>query len=602
MDTYTVIKNGLVLTLDRKGQTGYYNIIIRNGKIFLIDYERKFNEKEFRHKNPDSEIIEARDKLIMPGFFNSKLVSAYSLNKIFFRKCSYQNISSWLSLKLIDRYLTGIENTETLRDLLKIVYRRSLKNGEIFINECSTGIGKDFADIYFTDFEWIKQYYNLTSYDFNILPGSEGKISYGFVTDENINNYSLSSIKKNLTGKKIKLFIEGSLSDKSFESIKKVFGKPFINVLADMDLVSADTIISNPTHLNPVELEILVQKKAHILVSPSDYVNLSYRTIDIDELILSEANMIIGTGYTGNDVLSELKLLSQLVSKNILSSENIIRLAVYNPSVMFGVSNLTGSIERNKSADLIFFDLSDLRNTLTLPEADSENVSEFIIQNLTAKDISDVMIRGEILIRDKKEQTDYEAGNKTDEISKKLYRAGKYFEYKEKYLMRVRVDKLGANADEDAEDETKEEIFVDLTETGEYVGEGEFTILGTKEEEFEKPRERDIPKTDKHPGLKEIKSLENDMNLFEGLEDKEEIQKLKKPLEKKTPDKKITEDIDKDKIEIKDVRPLQFDDTVIKPVPNEEKLSGDVKEEIDVKKEPEPKTPQKLKFGFRDDE
>jgi len=46
VDNYIIIKNGLVLTLDRKGQTGYFNIIIKNNKIFLIDYEKKFNEKK----------------------------------------------------------------------------------------------------------------------------------------------------------------------------------------------------------------------------------------------------------------------------------------------------------------------------------------------------------------------------------------------------------------------------------------------------------------------------------------------------------------------------------------------------------------------------
>lgn len=605
MDKFTVIKNGLVLTLDKKGQTGYFNIIIRNGKIFLIDYERKFNEKEFKLKNPESEIIDAKDKLIMPGFFNSKLVSSYSLNKVFFKKCSYQNISSWLSLKLVDRCLTQLENAGTLKDLLKLSYLRSLHNGEIFLNESSISIEKDFFDIHFTDFEWIRQYYNLTSYDYKISPGQEGKISYGFISDENINNYSLSSIRKNLSGKKLKLFIEASLSEKSFDSIKKVFGRSFINVLSDMDLVSADTIISNPTHLNPVEIDILKQRRSSIIISPSDYVNLSYKKIDFDELILSGINMIIGTGYTGNDILSELKIFSTLISRNILSYESILQLAVYNPSLVFGVSNLTGSLERNRSADMIFFDLKDLRNTVTLPETDRESISEFIIQNLTSKDICDVMIRGEMLIRDGKEQINFieSAQTKSYEISQKLYSAGKYFEFKEKYLMRGRVDKLNEDITGEEEEEKREEIFVDMTETGEYVGEGEFTIIGAKEDEFEKPRERDIPKTEKQFNLKEIKSLEKDMNLFEGLEDTEEVIKPVKAKKKIVPDKIITEDTDEQKIVIKDVKPLLFDDTAIETGSEILKEANvEKKEEPEIKKEPELQAPKKLKFGFRDEE
>ncbi len=619
MDKYIIIKNGLVLTLDRKGQTGYFNIIIKNGKIFLIDYEKKFNEKEFRSKNPDALIIDAKDKLIMPGFFNSKLISSYTLNKVFFRKCSYQNINSWLSLKWIDNYLSRIENAEMLRDLLKINYLRSLKSGEIFINESSHVITKDFADVYFSDREWIRQYYNLTAYDYKIQPSPDGNISFGIINDENVNNYSLTSVKKNFSGKKVKLFIEASLSEKTFDSIRKVFGRTFISVLAEMDMISADTVISNPTHISPVEMEILKMKNATVILCPSDFVNLSDKKLDLDELINSDIRLIIGTGYTGTDILSELKILSTLVSKNLFSYENILQTAILNPSLVYGVSNLTGSIDRNRSADLIFFDLKDLRNTLSLPETDKDNVCEFIVQNLSSKDISDVMLKGEHLIKDRAEQSENQASfhERSAEISQKLYSAGKYFQYKEKYLMRGRVDKLSLeNSDEGSEDEKKPEIFVDMTETGEYTGEGEFTIIGAKEEEFEKPRDRDKKPVEVNLNLQEITSLEYGLNLFEGFES------LPKTVKSKHSGKKHVKEIKKE--EVFSAEKLSFSD--INENPEEEKKDDtENKKEIEniireskeeaadngeseitdtsefKTKAPEPKR-TKLKFGFKDGE
>ena len=624
MDNYIIIKNGLVLTLDRKGQTGYFNIIIKNNKIFLIDYENKFNEKEFRSKNPDSVIIDAKDKLIMPGFFNSKLISSYTLNKIFFKKCTYQNINSWLSLKWIDNYLSSIENAEMLRDLLRINYLRSLQNGEIFINESSHVISRDFFDVYFTDFDWIKQYYNLTSYDFKIPPALNGRISYGFINDENVNNYSLTSVKKNLSGSKVKLYIEASLSEKAFDSIKKVFGRTFINVLAEMDMISSDTIISNPTHISPLEFEILRMKNATVLLCPSDFVNLSDKKLDLDELVSSGINLILGTGYTGTDILSELKILSTLVSKNLFSYENILQTAILNPSLVYGVSNVTGTIERNRSADLIFFDLKDLRNTLSLPETDKDNVCEFLVHSLCSKDISDVMLKGELLIKDGVEQFEMNGSERerSEEISHRLYSAGKYFEYKEKYLMRGRVDKLSLDGSgEDEEAEKKEEIFVDMTETGEYAGEGEFSIIGKREEEFEKPRERDKEQPDKHINLQEIKSLENDLNLFEGFESLPKDKKSKSSGKKSLKDKKIPEVFSAEKISFSDMNEDAAEDTKEEIVKNTEKEveskeaknepvisapadsnnSSEFKETKEVKSS-EPKKITKLKFGFKDGE
>lgn len=585
-DEYIVIKNGLVLTLDRKGQTGFYNLIIRNGKIFLIDHENKFNDKEFRAKNPDAVIIDATDKLIMPGFFNSRLISSYSLNKLFFQKCSYENINSWLSLKLIENYLSAPENSETLKDLLSLSYSRSLQNGELCINESSAEIKKDFFDLYFKNDDWIEQYFKLTVYDYPVFSGLKGQekfLSIGFRTDEDINNYSLTSIKKALADNKLKIFIDASLSGKTFDSIKKVLGKPFISVLADMELISSGTIITNPTHLNLLEIDILKKKKASILISPSDYLNLSDKKIDLDELINSGLNIIIGTGFTGKDILTELKTLSSMVSRNILNGRSLLKMAIQNPSVVFGVANVMGSIERNKSADIILFSLRDSRNALTLPELTNETVSDFVIKNLSVKDISDVILRGKVLIKDKTESFEKFETNtkKLRDISDKIYSAGKYFEYKEKYLMRGRVDKIKT----DIEDEVpSEEIFVDMVETGEYIGEGEFTIVGTKEEDFEKPRDREKTE-DLSVNLKEINSMSDELNFFDESEDAQILQPVLK-------NKEVVIEVAAEKIESEQ---LQIEPTTTEASEQEIEISENPKEETELPK-------KKLKFGFSDEE
>ena len=515
MEDFILIKHGLVLTLDRKGTAGYFNILVRNGKIYHVDYENKFNEKEFISKYPDTLIIDAADRIIMPGFFNSKLISSYSLNKYFFKKCTYENINSWLSLKLTERFLSAKENSDLNHELFRISHARSLLNGELFISESSSSISKEFFDKYFKDSDQIKQYFNLTVYDYGLLSditGQEKNISLGFRTDEDINNYSLASMKKVLSGNKLRLFIDASLSQKTFESVKKDFGKPFITVLSEMELLSQGTVISNPTHLSQIELDILSKKGATVLLSPSDYLNFQDKKTDLDEIFLSELNIITGTGYTGDNIFAELKILSSLISKNVISSEELLKTAIRNPSHLFGISNITGSIERNKSADMIILSLEDIRNVPAIPEIESEVLSDFIIRNLSAKDISDVILRGRVLVRDKELLTEDSSllRKKSEEISARIYTEGKYFEYKEKYLMRGRVDKLKA----DRQEKKSAEIFVDIKETeGEYIGEGEFTILRPKLEDFEQIRVKTI--IDEINNIEEISSLDDGVDFLD---------------------------------------------------------------------------------------
>lgn len=620
MDEYILIKNGLVLTLDRKGMTGYFNILIRNGKIFLIDYERKFNEKEFIAKYADTKVIDARNKIVMPGFFNSRLISSYSLNKYFFKKCNYENLNSWLSLKLIDKYLSNTANSKILNELLKISYMRSLHRGEIFICESSTAIMKEFFEKHFSDTEWIKQYFNLAVYDYTMLSelsGQEKFISLGFKADEDINNYSLASMKKTLSGNKLRLLIEASLSQKTFESVKKVFGKPFINVLSEMELISPSTVISNPTYLTKGETEILINKNAAVQISVSDYINFNDNKTDFDELIYSDLNIILGTGYTGSSIFSELKILSSLVTNSNLNSEALLKMVTLNPALVFGVSNLTGSIERNKSADMIILSVSDVRNALTIPEISSEIVSEFIIQNLSEKDISEVILKGEILIRDKKELSSEInfALKKSEEISKKIYQEGKYFEYKEKYLMRGRVDKMNPETEEETE-EKPEEIFVDMTVTGnEYIGEGEFTVLGIKEDDYKNLRVKAKSEV-VSVKISEINSLENDLNFLDEDEDSQEISEpgnRKKISVKKESIKTVnihtgaisekSEEAENIKKEITDnfAEEIKMD----LGVENEEKIETEEKTEMEKSNEIN-ETPilvkSKLKFGFGDND
>lgn len=605
MSGFTIIKNGLVLSLDRKGMTGFFTVIIRNGKIFLIDYENKFTEKEFLLKYPGSEIIDATGKLVMPGFFNSRLVTFYSFGKYFFKKCNYDNLYSWHSLKLIDRFISEESNYDLISDMMKISFARTAENGEIFFCESNFPFKKEFFDRRFLDTDWIKQYFSITVNDYTLLSGLTGQekfISLGFRTDEDINNYSLTSIKKAISEFRYRVFIEASLSQKTFDSIKKVFGKPLINVLSEMELISPSVIISNPTHLSNPEAEILIKKRAAVIVSVSDYLNFQQTRTDFDSLISSGLNIILGTGYTGSSIFSELKLLAGLLPRSSISYEHLMKTAIQNPAQVFGIGNLTGSIERNKSADLMILNLNDIRNSLNIPEISSENLCDFIISNLSEKDITHVFIKGEPVVRDGRNimiDTD-KALERAAEISGIIYSAGKYFEYKEKYMMRGRVDMLNTETPENTEI-PKQEIFVDMTETGgEYTGEGEFTILGAKEEEYEKTREK-IPAEDISENINEITSLDRGLSFLEDetltqhIEEEPKAASSKVSFSEKTESPEITEN--EIKSGITKPEKIRFTDESVTGKDLDSIKNENTESEI----QPESKLKKtKLKFGFGD--
>jgi hypothetical protein len=311
--------------------------------------------------------------------------------------------------------------------------------------------------------------------------------------------------------------------------------------------------------------------------------------------------------------MDEIKVFSQLVYKSNLSSETLLRMITDFPSRILGISGECGSIERNKFADLIFFDISSLRNSLIIPEIDSEMLSWFIIENLNTNDISDVMFKGNFLKRNNNliPANEEFLRKNYSEVIRKAYEAGKYFEFKEKYLMRNRVKELSRKGGRNK----TPEIYAQMPGgTGTYdenanqsaSEDSEFKVIGTQQAEaFGFQDEQDGLNDRILSAVSEIDNLDNGLSLFDdsvfknmpgGMKDIEKIPKIQG-----LPGNENAKPVIVKKIRFDDFNDTRFNEdsgesTAVKDTPNE-KNSGEKKKEENVvfKK-------IKLKFGFSDDE
>jgi hypothetical protein len=605
MDKLIVIKNALVLTLDDFGKTGYFNLVIKNDRILDIDYENELtNNSAIFLKYPGAYIIDAHDKLIIPSFLNLNLNSTFYQCTSLLRGFKFSNLAENLSSSLIEKYFLEPKNKEDLKNLIAINYYSSLQNGEAVLLESSRLMTKDFIsenrkfgflsyqDIVFTAYENA----------FSSFLSEKGFLHCVGIKDEDeINTYSLNALVNSFASGKKVLFFEVLQKSNSVEILKKSFSKSLIKLLSEVELLSEKVIFSNPIYLNSDEIELLEKKKSNLVLSPTDILKLSEKNFDFYDFIKRELNISLGSGYNGKSVFNELQVLYSILQKEYFSSDELLRTVTVNPAKALKIFDNYGSIEKNKFANLVFFSLCDLRNILNVPEINSEKVSEFIIENFDTKDITDVIIKG-IPVKRNNQSKLYNPDTikqiKTT-LTKRIYEVGKYLEFKEKYLMRKRVNELSG------EEVEKSVMYVDNYEEDDYsaldskaITDSEFRILGVEDAGNLVINEIDNYTSMNEADIKELGSLSDRFFVFE--EEVVDAKSSTKAQKQKVPkevtlrfddfaDTKNVEEVNTNK-EHRDIKSVE-----VKEVKEEKKESPKEEQKVQFKK-------KKLRFGFNLDE
>ena len=500
-----IITNGLVLTLDKDNNAGVYNIVIKDGKIAEIDQTGKLTPDYIAENYPDAEVTDATGKIILPGFVNSNLNSSSRLSKIFFKRNIYDSLANNISLDLLCNYFKNEKNVEELYLLLRYNFARALLDGEVSLIEVSECLSHEFYKSVLEQNEHINPALILCAPDSAMNDYMASKKIPHFIRfgrEDNMNTYSLNALKKYLDEDNTMVCCDVMNSEKAVEEIKGSFGKSAVKIFDDYGILSEKVFFTNPVYLTESDRDLLNEKKAGVIFNTTDYIRLAKGRMDVNALMDDGVNVFLGTGYLGNSILSEIKTFSEMFYTPKIKYSNILKMGIANP--LFA----GGSITSNRPADLVMFSLGDIRNYISSPETDAEKLSEFIIENLTTKDICEVMINGETVSAD----TSDELNEKIAGLSEEIFRVGNYFEFKERYLMKKRVDELKLGKGKKTEQSADmSEMPVEETSA---VDDG-FRIVGVKKsEDYTKERPLFEQQRRKNVYLTEITSFKRGLSVF----------------------------------------------------------------------------------------
>lgn len=595
MSDVKIIKDGLLLSLDKESTTGFFDVVIKGDLISEVIPSENFDIKLLNERYPDAEIINAKGKLVLPGLINSNLNSSFILSRMFIKNNYYDSLHSIPSLKRLEKYFTNLNTDEDLYQLMTYAYMDMLMSGVTTLADVSSYPYRDFLKKKFSDNQLIKQNVIFTSYHFSTSTFFKYQDQFyltGFKFEEELNNYSINSIKKNFHVGENKLYLDIFNSELYSEQVSRSFGKTLVSLFDEFKLLSENTIISNPISINERDIKTLGDCKVNVVFNPTDFIKLARKNIEFESIMNSCANASIGTGYYGRDLLSECRSFSKLIYKSKFKYSDILKMITINGAKNFNVDSFKGSISRNYKADIVFFDMSDIRNIPDIPGIDEELLSEYVIETFSCKDISDVMVSGEIVYSDKSVKginTENLYFN-TKELIKKIYKVSSYFEYKDSIHSRRSAEKILSKPVDSSQFRkvihARDDEFNDSQD--------EFTIVGTQSMEIFDT----VVKTDKNPDelTKFIHKIESFTNGF-----------IYKTGEEQAPVKKIFfDDVSGEKQsgnETQTVRQIKEESEA--EVLLVENSKPDIKHDS---KTPESTTPDKvvlkkskLKFGFSDD-
>lgn len=201
------------------------------------------------------------------------------------------------------------------------------------------------------------------------------------------------------------------------ENSRQEHGMPVIPYVKKQNLFDAKVIAAHCVHVDEGEILTLLHHNAGVAHNPSSNLKLASGFAPVSNMIDAGLNVGIGTdGPASNndlDMFEEMRLASfiaKAVSNDptVIPARTTLSMATRMGAKALHISDLTGSLEPNKRADLILLDISPLHNT---PRFRRENNGLYaqIVYAAKSTDVTDVMVNGRWLMRERQLTTLNEA-------------------------------------------------------------------------------------------------------------------------------------------------------------------------------------------------
>lgn len=401
----TVIKNGTVITMDEKRKSKYENldVVIKDDKIFKL---------EKSYQGSADKIIDATDKIVMPGLINSHTHLGMS---IFRATNDNLTLQDWLEKKI-----WPIEDQMTAEDIYLsalVSCLEMLKTGTTCANDMYFGYKGTMKAVTETKLRLVASRCLLGNMDKKSLQMIEEfkdlvkKYQNNPLITFAVTPHSLYTCNKEYLKECLKLAKEYNFpihihfceNKEEVETITKIYNESPIKALQELGFLEHKLILAHDTFLPKEDLYLL--KNASLVTNPISNLNLGCGIADLITYKNHGLNIALGTDGQGSgnnlNLFKHLSITGDLQKalyqdSTVISSYEVLKMATINGAKALSLEDKIGSITIGKQADIIILDLNNIE---IYPYPDLINQ---IVHNVESTNVITTIINGKILMENRK--------------------------------------------------------------------------------------------------------------------------------------------------------------------------------------------------------
>ena len=385
--------------------------------VYKAKFDRTCTIKEAREKIGEK-VIDATDKVVMPGLINTHAHIAMSIFRGTFEGC---DLYTWLNEKIwpIEAKLTE----EQVYDATMLSILEMLSTGTTCVNDhyfFSKQIRKALEE------SKMRAVITRVLMDNDGKEASENRINefVDLYESRDRNNdlitysvapHGLYTCSGEVLAKSKELALKYNLpihvhfleSINEIESIKELHGDTGANVLKKY-FNGLHIILAHGVKISDEDIKVLKTLDCGIAHCPISNLRLGCKIADTTNYLDEGINVALGTDGQGSgnnlDMFEAMKIAGLIQggiheNEKRISAKDVIKMATINGAKLLGLENKTGSIEIGKKADIIIVDISDkLDNVKMLPNVD---IVSNLVYNADGKNVDTTIVNGQVLMENR---------------------------------------------------------------------------------------------------------------------------------------------------------------------------------------------------------